>query len=135
MNVIKELLNADDILVNQADNKGRTPLYTACEKNYSNVIKELLKVNGIKINQAMKNGATPLIIATYLGNFAAVEILLSNELIDTSLLFEDRTAAHYTKANNKVASWSFLDKDVSEEGRVKCKTLLRSHATTNHKNK
>ena len=108
-------------------------MYIACQNNHSDAIKELLKANGIEVNQAKDNGATPLIVATYLGNFAAVEILLSNELIDTSLLFGDRTAVHYATANNRIAKWSFLDESVNEEGRVKCLALLKSHATTNHK--
>ena len=84
-------------------------------------------------NQSDKEGCTPLIVATYFGNFAAVEILLSNELIDVSLMCKNRTAVQHATANSRVAAWSAFDEDINEEGRVKCQTLLKSHATANHK--
>jgi ankyrin repeat protein len=80
----------------------------------------------IQINQAMNNGATPLIIATYLGRFATVQLLLSNNNINASILFEEKTAAQYLESNARAPSWSFLDNEINQEGRVQCHQLFSS---------
>ena len=86
----------------------------------------LLAQKEIQINQAMNNRATPLIVATYLGHFSTVQILLSNNKIDASIMFEEKTAAQYSESNARVPSWSFLDNGINQEGRVQCHQLFSS---------
>ena len=74
----------------------------------------------------MNNGATPLIIATYLGHSSIVQALLFNENIDLSPTFEEKTALEYSESHVRVASWSFLDEQINEEGRLACQELFSS---------
>ena len=96
---------------------------SAVAENITNLI-----ADEIKINQADENGATPLIIATYLGRFSTVQLLLSNNKIDASILFEEKTAAQYSESTARVPSWSFLDNEINQEGRtcIQCHQLFSS---------
>ena len=58
-----EILAVVNIQVNQASNKGATPLFIACKKGRLDVVKTLLTVDGIQVNQA-SGGATPLYMAS-----------------------------------------------------------------------
>jgi ankyrin repeat protein len=90
------------------------------------VVRLLLARKDILINQAMNNGTTPLIIATYLGRSSTVQLLLSNDSIDASILFEEKTAAQYSESTARAPSWSFLDNGINQEGRVQCHQLFSS---------
>ena len=48
--------------VNQADNEGTTPLYSACQEGHTEIATKLLAANP-ELTPADKNGATPLFIA------------------------------------------------------------------------
>ena len=76
----------------------------------------LLESNAIQLIDSMNNGATPLIIATYLGQSSIVQALLSNDNIDLSRTFEDKTALQYSESHDQI----------NEEGRLACQELFRS---------
>jgi ankyrin repeat protein len=63
MKVINVLLERKEIQINQAENKGASPLHAACEKGHARVVNLLLARKEIQINQAKNSGATPLYIA------------------------------------------------------------------------
>jgi ankyrin repeat protein len=90
------------------------------------IVRVLLESTAIQINQPAKDGATPLIIATYLGHSSIVQALLSNDNIDLSRTFEDKTTLQYSESHIRVASWSFLDDQINEEGRLACQELFSS---------
>ena len=76
--VIKKLLLANGVNVNQANNAGQTPLYYASYYGNTRAIKELL-ANNANVNQADRHGFTPLNIALIEGHiYAAKELLLAN---------------------------------------------------------
>ena len=79
-----------------------------------------------KLIKRMRVEPLPLIIATYLGRFSTVQLLLSNDTIDASILFEEKTAAQYSESNARAPSWSFLDNEINQEGRVQCHQLFSS---------
>ena len=124
--VVKVLLARKEIQINQALEGGATPLWVTCQMGHVDVVRLLLARKEIQINQAMNNGATPLIIATYLGRFSTVQILLSNNKIDASIMFEEKTAAQYSESNARAPSWSFLDNEINQKGRVQCHQLFSS---------
>ena len=120
------LLESNAIQINQPDENGTTPLCIACQNGHLNIVRVLLESNAIQLNDSMNNGATPLIIATYLGQSSIVQALLSNDNIDLSRTFEDKTALQYSESHVRVASWSFLDDQINEEGRLACQELFSS---------
>ena len=73
----------------------------------------------------MNDGTTPLIAASYLGNSSVVEVLLSHVDITTTGTVDDNTAYFCSKANMRIAKWSFLDDKINEKGRIKCQSLLK----------
>jgi ankyrin repeat protein len=73
----------------------------------------------------MNDGTTPLIAASYLGNSSVVEVLLSHADITTTGTVDDNTAYDCSKANMRIAKWSFLDDKINEKGRIKCQSLLK----------
>ena len=88
-------------------------------------VNALLARKEIQINQAMNDGATPLIVASYLGNLSVVKVLLSHADITTTGTMDDKTAYDCSKANMRIAKWSFLDDKINEKGRSKCQKILK----------
>ena len=63
--------------VNQADEKGRTPLYLAARYGYPEIVSRLLAAGAQVDSQTYDNGKTPLYIASGYGNLAVVKQLLA----------------------------------------------------------
>jgi len=63
--------------VNQAGQKGATPLYIASQHGYLDIVNRFLKIKGIEINKALFNGQTPVLIAISHGHVKVVEALLN----------------------------------------------------------
>jgi ankyrin repeat protein len=75
--VVKVLLTAKGVNVNQADTDGCAPLYSASQEGHNKVVKLLLAVKDINVNQPQTtSGCTPLIIASQNGNTETVALLL-----------------------------------------------------------
>ena len=125
MRVVNALLARKEIQINQARYDGCTPLNVACQHDRVKVINLLLARKEIQINQAMNDGTTPLIAASYLGNSSVVEVLLSHADITTTGTVDDNTAYGCSKANMRIAKWSFLDDKINENGRLWCQSLLK----------
>ena len=73
--VIRVLDQGADI--NEADDKGRTPLYIASERGHVEVVKFLLE-RGADINNAKYGRSSPLFIASAMSHVEVVRILLEN---------------------------------------------------------
>jgi len=123
--VVSLLLAKKEIQINQARDDGATPLNIACQQGHVKVVKALLARKEIQINKPMNNGATPLIVASYLGNSSIVEVLLSHAGITTTGAMDDTTAYECSKADTRIAGWSFLDDKINESGRVTCQKFLK----------
>ena len=65
-------------LINEKNEEGETPLFTACECGMASIVDWLLR-HGAKINEAQKDGISPLWIATYHGKNRVVERLLKEK--------------------------------------------------------
>jgi len=74
---VKALVGTYNANVNQADNYGRTPLYTASEGGSIEIVKLLLTA-GADVNQAHQDGRTPLDIALSHNNIDVMKLLLLN---------------------------------------------------------
>jgi hypothetical protein len=72
------LLAVDDIQVNQANDKGWTPLNGACQKGHSKVVEMLLAADGIRVNQASDKGNTPFMMAVSNSHIGIVIQLLQH---------------------------------------------------------
>ena len=62
-------------------------------------------------------GAAPLIIASYLGNHECVQHLLQHSTIDTTLIFQNKTASQWSQPNARADGWEFREKKINVEGR------------------
>jgi ankyrin repeat protein len=115
-----------EIQINQAWNDGTTPLSIACKEGHMKVVNALLAKKEIQINQPKNDGTTPLIAASYLGISSLVEVLLSHaDITTTGTLDNNITAYDCSKANMRIARWSFLDDKINEKGRKKCQEILK----------
>jgi ankyrin repeat protein len=123
--VVNLLLARKEIQINQAMDDGATPLNMACQQGHVKVVKALLARTEVQINKPMNNGATPLIVASYLGNSSVVDVLLSHAGIATTGTMDDKTAYECSKADTRIAGWSFLDDKINESGRVTCHRFLK----------
>jgi ankyrin repeat protein len=74
----------DDILLNQADEDGITPLHVACHKGHFEVAKSLLHMTNIEVNLASHRGLTPLYVASTAGHFQIVKMLLMMDKIQVN---------------------------------------------------
>ena len=83
--VVKMLLDAKGIDVNQADNEGLTPLIIASSNGGDKMVKMLLDAEEINVNyQRDEDGFTPLIVASANGHEKVVKMLLDAEGINVN---------------------------------------------------
>jgi len=75
--VVKVLLAAEGINVNQVARNGNFPLLVAAQVGHEAVVEVLLAAEGINVNQVARNGAFPLLMAALSGNAAVVRLLLT----------------------------------------------------------
>ena len=73
--MVKALLAAPGIGVNQANKDGETPLHSASGSGVSEVVEALLAAPGIDVNQADQDGRTPLVAARIEKRAEVVRIL------------------------------------------------------------
>ena len=125
MKVVNALLARKEIQINQGKINGATPLHKACQKDHVKVVNALLARKEIQINQTTNEGDTPLIVASYLGNALVVKALLSHASVTTTDTCFGKTAYDCTEANMRIASWSSVDEEINENGRLKCQNLLK----------
>jgi ankyrin repeat protein len=85
--LVKTLLNAEGINVNQANN-GHTPLWIASRNGHVEVVKMLLGAKDIKVKK-VSLFITPLEIALMMGHVKVVEALLNDEDIDVNEALSD----------------------------------------------
>lgn len=82
--IVKDKSFNKNIILDNGDCKGATPLVFACLQNNTDAVKELLKIEYINVNYGFEggDGPTPLLIAAQMGNFEVVKALLENAWID-----------------------------------------------------
>ena len=77
LDVVRELLGADGIQANQANQKSQTPINVAADNGHVDVVRLLLSVPGIDVTTKDAWGTTPLAIARESGHGAVVSLLES----------------------------------------------------------
>ena len=100
LDVVKLLLGAEGINVNQATNDGVTALYIASENGHLELMKLLLDAEGINVNEARNDGATALYMASQNGHSNAVKLLLVAEGVN----YNQHTKRNQTPLN--IASYN-----------------------------
>ena len=107
--VVRELLAADGVDINQARGDGQTPLYTASELGHGDVVRELLAVESVGVNQAEKTGMTPLLMASQMGHVELVDVLLQHGAVPDPptvrvkhLLHDSRTRTTHSHQSHSV---------------------------------
>ena len=93
-----------------------------------------MKTSEIHVNQAItattEKDSTPLIVASYLGNFTSVAMLLDHKDINTSLCYENKKALEWAQPGVRTDGLRFPEFiKISEKGRRKVVHLLQQHAT------
>jgi hypothetical protein len=83
--IVKLLINNDDVDINMADRDSRTPLMHAAINGKDDVAKLLISKDQIEINCRDKRGCTPLIWATIKGHRNVAEVLLNSGKIDVTV--------------------------------------------------
>lgn len=88
--VVKVLLQCEDVKVDQCDSNGHTALYQGCQEGHLNIVKVLIQ-HSADINKSNKNGASPLYVASQNGHVMVVEELLRNS-VDINKCRHDNTS-------------------------------------------
>ena len=91
--IVKLLLGAEGIEINQPTNNGATPLFVASQNGFDKIVKVLLGAEGIKINKSNIQGATPLLFASQYNHIEIVKLLLGAEGIEINQRTNDGATA------------------------------------------
>ncbi len=96
--IVKAILDTDNVDINQGNIYGFTPLLLAIQTNNAEIVKLLLKNKNIDINKANIHKFTPLLLAAKIGNIEIVKLLIeySKEHPSTPLDFETPYQEHWT---------------------------------------
>ena len=97
-------------------------------------VPQAIQADEIAVNQALtattEKDSTPLIVASYLGNFTCVAMLLDHKDINTSLCYENKKALEWAQPDIRTGGLRFPECiKISEKGRRKVVHLLQQHAT------
>ncbi|XP_028133816.2 delta-latroinsectotoxin-Lt1a-like [Diabrotica virgifera virgifera] len=88
IDVIKFLLNHQNVSINSQDDYGYTPIYIAAEAGYHNLVQFLIAANAsVNVKTKLKK-LTPLHIAAYNGDDKTLKVLLKSE--ETIINVEDQ---------------------------------------------
>jgi ankyrin repeat protein len=87
--IVKMLLEKDDVDVNKANSRGSTPLAYAARWGHSEIVKLLLEKDGVDVNKATSQGSTPLSLATGSGHTEIVKLLLEKDGVDMNKAGDD----------------------------------------------
>ena len=101
--LVKDLLGAPGIDVNQANKDGTTPLHYAARRGEPEVVQILLRAPEIDVNKANEFEETPLHYPAEQGNTEVVQILLGATEIDVNKveLYGGETPLHYAAEQGK----------------------------------
>lgn len=89
-NVVRLLLSAPEIKVNERDEFGRTPLHLASREGKADITSLLLAAPGINVNQTDVLGCSPLSKASASGHTAMVKLLLAAPGINVNQASEEQ---------------------------------------------
>jgi ankyrin repeat protein len=84
VDVVRLLLGAEGVEVNQANNNGYTALIMASNEGHVDVIRLLLGAEGVEVNQASNDGFTALKKASQNGHVDVVRLLLGAEGVEVN---------------------------------------------------
>lgn len=82
--VLRLLLDAPGINVNEPDDEGGTPLHVAVQLRYEDEVRLLLDAPGINVNEPDGRGRTPLHVAVLLGHDKEVRLLLKSSGVNVN---------------------------------------------------
>ena len=99
LEVVKLLIEREDLQVNQPMKNGKTPLYVAAKNGHDKVVKLLLEIGDIDVNQVDKNGWTALTWAACFGHFDVAKLLLQREDVNVNQADEDGVTPLYIAAD------------------------------------
>jgi ankyrin repeat protein len=92
LDIVRVLLQSNDILVNQPNQDGTTSLFIACQNGHLDIVRVLLKLKNIQVNQPRdSDGTTPLISACFKGHLDIVRELLQSNGIQINQPRKDGT--------------------------------------------
>ena len=97
--VVKKLLARADILPNEADNNGKTPLIFACMANNGDIVHELINDSRVDPNKGMR-GWPPLTMACEKGLLKAVEAMLGSPMVDVNKTTPNGVTAIFIACQN-----------------------------------
>ncbi|KAI1847679.1 hypothetical protein JX265_013939 [Neoarthrinium moseri] len=80
--VVKLLLETEQVEVDSKDNGGQTPLSWAAENGHIEVAKLLLKTEQVDVDSKSNYGRTPLSLAAWNGRVEVVKLLLETEQVE-----------------------------------------------------
>lgn len=92
-NVVRLLLEKDQVSINRKDREGFTPLMLACKNGTDNVVEALLQKAQIEINHRNKGDETALMLAASYGHETVVSMLLARDEIDVNSRNESSQSA------------------------------------------
>ena len=84
LDIVKLLLNVNEIKVNRPDSFGATAIYMASQNNHVDVVEVLLSHSDLDINKIIGSGSSALYIASQKGHVEVVRLLLSNSDLDVN---------------------------------------------------
>ncbi|EGN97633.1 hypothetical protein SERLA73DRAFT_30563, partial [Serpula lacrymans var. lacrymans S7.3] len=99
--VVKVLLERNDVDINSKDERGWVPLMFAAQQGHEEIIvKLLLAREGVDVNSANKDGWTPLFCAAQCDHATIVELLLATPNIDVNFKDKEGVAPLSCAASN-----------------------------------
>ena len=99
LSVVKKLLARADILPNEADNNGKTPLIFACMANNGDIVHELINDSRVDPNKGMR-GWPPLTMACEKGLLKTVKAMLGSPMVDVNKTTDRGVTALYVACQN-----------------------------------
>ena len=102
--VVAMLLVEPGVDVNQADNRGVTPIMIASAKGHAAVVSMLL-ASGIDVNLAMNTGVTSLLIASEKGHAEVVSMLLAKQGVDVNQARDDGATPLSLRVRRATPRW------------------------------
>jgi general stress protein 26 len=116
LEVVRELLQNNNVDVNLQKTDGATALYVASQNGHLEVVRELLQNNNVDVNLQKTDGATALHMASQNGHLEVVRELLQNNKVDVNLQTTDgRTALDIARRQKKDDVVLLLEKHNEKE--------------------
>ncbi|CCX31727.1 Similar to Putative ankyrin repeat protein RBE_0317; acc. no. Q1RJR6 [Pyronema omphalodes CBS 100304] len=128
--IVKILLQKDDVAVNSAEDDGSTPLLLAASSGHSEVVRLLLAKDGVEVNKADDTGSTPLSYAARVGHSEVMRLLLAKDGVEMnkadnegSTPFSYAAQWCYSEVVKLLLEKDGVEGDKADEGSTKCRKI------------